>query len=72
MRIFSGKKTLIEFKNKALADTIANNGQDVFIGTPPLGTQEKLVVQLSEALVETPVHVINGSMDFLCEAITKL
>jgi len=54
------------------ADTIVCDGQDVYVGTASLGTQKYLARNLSNVLSKIPTYSIKGSMDFVCNAITKL
>jgi len=54
------------------ADTIVCGGRDVYVGTPPTGVQESLAQNLKEVLSKIPTYSIKGSMDFVCDAITKL
>ncbi|HEY4484457.1 MAG TPA: hypothetical protein VI978_01905 [Candidatus Paceibacterota bacterium] len=52
------------------ADTII--GQSVYVGTPPIGTQEKLAQNLKETLSKIPTYAVSGSMDFVCDSIIKI
>ena len=58
------------FLDTVNADTVF--GENVYVGTPLLWTQEKLAQNLKEALSKIPAYSIKGSIDFVCDSITKL
>ncbi len=60
------------FLDTVNADTVLCDGDIVYIGTPPSGTQEYLARNLKEILVSLPVYSIKGSIDFISNAIKKI
>lgn len=59
------------FLDTVNADTVVCNGEAVFSGTPPDGTQRKLAKHLQNTLPSIPIYRIVGSMDFVTNKITE-
>lgn len=60
------------FMDTVNADTLMCNGEYVFIGTAPTGTQKKLSAKLKKALSKIPVYHLSGSMDFISKKLKTL
>ncbi|MDA2922386.1 hypothetical protein MYX07_03920 [Patescibacteria group bacterium AH-259-L07] len=60
------------FLDRVNADTIVCDGKDVFVGTPPEGTQRQLVSLLSRSLPHISVYTVNGSVSFIANTIKNL
>ena len=60
------------FLDTVNADTIVCNGNGVFVGTPPIGSQERLVKRLQHSLQYIPVYSVTGPMSFVTNVISKL
>ncbi len=54
------------------ADVVMSNAEDVFIGTPPKGTEKYLAEHLKRVLENTPVYSLIGSSTFVADEILKL
>lgn len=53
------------------ADTIMCDGEDVFVGTPPIGVQTFLSKKLKESLSKIKVIRISGSLEFVTKYIAE-
>lgn len=53
------------------ANTIMCNGNDVFLGTPPAGSEISLVKKMSQVVPKIATHKITGSLEFVTSSIAK-
>jgi hypothetical protein len=60
------------FLDAVNADVVIGGAEDVFIGTPPLGTQKYLVAHLKAALENLPVYSLIGSSSFVASTMLQL
>ncbi len=54
------------------ADVVVGDTEDVFIGTPPQGTEKYLTTHLKASLWDTPAYSLIGSSSFVSSEILKL
>ncbi len=60
------------FLDTVNADTIVCDGKAVYVGTPPPEVQKKLSQQLKKCLSRIQAYSISGSIEFVCDSITKI
>lgn len=60
------------FMDTVNADVVMGDVGDVFLGTPPAGTEKYLVSRLKQLLKNIPVYSLVGSSSFVADEILKL